>query len=428
VGALDTDVAIVGAGSAGAAVAWLCARRGLRVTVCEAGALEEAGARWAVSVPGWTFDEAGIPRPSGDELLGEDGPVVVVAGDHRVRFDHHGVLDLDGRLLCARLRAAAAAAGATLLEHARVERWDEASGHLHTAAGVLAPRFIVDASGLGGARLLGQAPPRPRDICSAAQHVHAVRDLEGARRFFAAHGAQLGDAVSYLGVAGGYSTIGLRCKGERVGVLAGSVVADGHPSAPRLLERFLEGQPWIGERLFGGARDVPLGRTADRLAIGRVAAIGDAAGQVFSTLGSGIGHELLGARALADALASGRGPEAYGVTFQRRHGGELAAFDLFRRLTQRLTIDEQARLIAAGLFSPALARCGLSQGERLPGPLPLARAALGAVRAPLLGARLARVVAGMGLLYALYRAYPADPARVAAWSRRIERVVVAALP
>lgn len=420
---MTLDLVIVGAGSAGSAVAWLCARRGLRVVVCEAGPLEAAGARWVVSVPGWTFDAAGIPRPVGDELLGDDGPVVVVAGARRVRFEGHGVLDVDGPRLCARLQAAAAAAGAELRAGVRVLGWDGA--RLHTSAGPLAPRQVVDASGLGGARLLGQPPPEPRDLCSAAQYLHAVRDAEGARRFFAEHGARLGDAVSYLGVAGGFSTVGLRSDGARVGLLAGSVPAAGRPDGPSLLERFVAEQGWIGERLAGGSRPIPLGRTLDRLAVGPVAAIGDAARQVFSTLGSGIGHGLLAARELADALAAGGGPEAYAVRYQRRHAGTLAAFDLFRRFIQGLTAAEQERLVASGLFTAAAARFGLSQGERLPGPLPLSRSLYGALRDPRLGARVTRVVLRMGLARALYLAYPAEPGRVPAWSRRVDRLFAA---
>jgi flavin-dependent dehydrogenase len=414
------DLVIVGAGPSGAAAAWLCARRGLQVRVLEAGPLEAAGTGWVVSVPGWTFDRAGVPRPTGRELLGEDGPVVVVAGQGRVRFDEHGVLDLDGRLLCARLQAAAAAAGVSFSAGVRALRWD--GERLQTSAGPLEARWVVDASGYDGARLLEQTPRAPGDLCSAAQYVHTVRDPEGARRFLASHGAGPGDAVSYLGVAGGFSTIGLRCDGEQVGLLAGSVSTEGRPSGPALLERFLAGQPWIGERLFGGQRVIPLGRPLDRLASGRLAAIGDAACQVFSTLGSGIGHGLLAARELADALAAGNGLEGYGVAFQRRHGGTLAAFDLFRRLVQRLSAAEQERLIAAGLFTAATARFGLSQGERLPGAIPLTRAALGVLRDPRLGARLTRTVAGMGLLRAIYLAYPADPRRLPAWSRRVDRL------
>ena len=64
----SVDVAIVGAGTAGAAAALLCARRGLRVLAIDRAPLERAGAHWINAVPTRLFDEAGIARPIAPEL------------------------------------------------------------------------------------------------------------------------------------------------------------------------------------------------------------------------------------------------------------------------------------------------------------------------------------------------------------------------
>jgi glycine/D-amino acid oxidase-like deaminating enzyme len=76
----SADVAVVGAGTAGAAVAAFAAERGLSVVCIERRALADAGARWVNGVAGWMFDEAGLARPSGDELIAEGGAFHLIAG------------------------------------------------------------------------------------------------------------------------------------------------------------------------------------------------------------------------------------------------------------------------------------------------------------------------------------------------------------
>ena len=64
---------------------------------------------------------------------------------------------------------------------------------------------------------------------------------------------------------------------------------------------------------FGGQRAIPLGRPHDTLASDRVALVGDAARQVFSAHGSGIGAGMVAARMLVDAIVRGAGPAEYAV-------------------------------------------------------------------------------------------------------------------
>ena len=54
------DVAIIGLGTAGSALAFQCARVGLRVLGVDARTFDEAGARWVNGVPAWTFDAASV--------------------------------------------------------------------------------------------------------------------------------------------------------------------------------------------------------------------------------------------------------------------------------------------------------------------------------------------------------------------------------
>lgn len=397
-----------------------CARHGLRVALLERGPLDEAGARWVDAVPGWTFDQAKIERPKGDELVGAGATVQLIAGHEQLRCGYDDLLEVDMRHLVARLQRDAEAAGVALLSETRAESWDGST--LSTSAGAISPRWLVDASGLAGAKLLSQPATPTLDLCSAAQQVYEVVDTQGARAFHARYGAVLGDAISMIGIAGGYSTLGLRVSGDRVGILTGSIPAAGYPSGPALLSRFVEENAWIGARVFGGSRALPLGRPHDLLADDRVAIIGDAARQTFSAHGSGVGYGLIAARLCAEALCSGKGPRAYGVAFQRRHGGTLAAFDLFRRFSQTLATPELEALVATRLLSGPIVTFGLSQGHTLPSLPALMRAAAGGLTQPRLGARLTSVLTKMGLVLGLYAAYPKRAKALPRWVRRVERV------
>jgi flavin-dependent dehydrogenase len=417
------DVAIVGAGTAGAGAAWQCAKRGMRVLCLDTRPLDEAGARWINGVPLWQLDDAGVPRPSGAELFGDDPPMHLVAGwgPERVVVAGRGVVELDMRALVARLQALARDSGVELRGGARV--LGLAGDRLETSDETVLADVIIDASGYAGVRLA----PRPfvarEHLCAAAQAVYAVTDVQAARDWFADHEVPEGDALCFAGVAGGYSILNVRLHGDTLGILTGSIPAEGHPSGQALIDRFVAEHAWIGTRQFGGARVIPIRRPFDRLAHGRVALLGDAASQVFSAHGSGIGFGLIAGRMLAEALAAGYGLGGYERTFLREHGGLLAGYDVFRRFSQRLPVADLARLMQVGLLDAESSLAGTAQ--RWPNGAALARKLEGVARAPLQAVALAQVGARMAEVAGLYRVYPGSasgwPAKL--WSRAVARIV-----
>lgn len=413
------DVAILGLGTAGAAAARACARAGLRVIALDRAPLDSAGAAWVNGVPAWAFDEAGVPRPAGLELLGADAPFHLVAGWAGPRVTVRGFLEVDMRLLAARLRRDAEEAGAALRGGARV-RGVEGDAVRCDGEDVVAD-VIVDASGLGAVNLLG-APAVPAvDLCAAVQEVRHVADRRGALDWLAANEAAEGDVLCFSGVAGGYSIVNVRVHGEEVSILTGSIPALGHASGRHLRDAFVAENPWVGEKAFGGGRAIPLGRPVPVIGRERHAAIGDAAGQVHPAHGSGIAQQLLAARDLAEALAGGGGPAAYNVRWQRRRGGVLAAADVFRRFSQTLTLDDLSALMAAGVLSPPMMVDVMQQRPSRPPPLALARALPGLARERRLLRAVLPVVGRMRAVEALYRAYPARPGRVGRWARAVAR-------
>ncbi len=414
----NVDLCVVGAGTAGAALAGHAALRGMRVLCLDRRPLDGSGAHWVNGVGRSDFEAAGIEPPQGSELRGVDRPFHLIAGrgPQRLTLRNHGVLEVDMRLLVARLQRRATEAGATLVGGVRV-RGAQGSA-VYTSEGVVEARWIADAAGLRGAGLLPSRRVPPKDICAAAQAVHRIADPEGARAFLEAHEVGEDETLCFSGVAGGYSILNVRVAHGEVGLLAGSVPAEGHVSGRRLIADFVAEHSWVGAFVFGGHRPIPLGAPQPILAQGAVARLGDSAGQVFAAHGSGIAPGMVAARMLADALADGGGPDAYAVRWMRTQGGLFAAYDLFRRFSQQLSLDQLQTLMHTGLLDEASAAAGLSQVLPRPdfalvGRLPRALAECGGSLARPLAQTVAKMTAAVGL----YKAYPQVASRRSAWSK-----------
>lgn len=416
------DVVIVGAGTAGAAAAGFLAERGMRVLCVDRRPLAEAGARWVNGVPARAFAVAGLPLPTGEEHRGGNDEFHLVAGrgPRRIVLATCDVLEVDMRLLVERLHDRARRLGATLMGETRVLGIRDTV--LETDRGAVRASWFVDASGLRGARLLDQPPVPAEHLCAAAQEVRRVADEQAARAFFARHKTPFGRVLAFAGLFGGFSVLNVRASPRHVSILTGTIPGLGHPSGRAVLDEFAAAEPWVGEVMFGGARAVPLRRPRDRLAHGRIALLGDAGCQVFPAHGSGIGPGLVAARVLADALASGAGVHGYAVTWQRRHGGVFASYDLFRRLSQTLSVADFEAMMASGLIDERMARSGMDQEMPRLGVGDLAGklAALGRTRQ--LAGRMARLAAVLAAVRVLYARYPADPAHLPAWSRAVARL------
>ena len=356
------DVVVLGTGSAGAAAAALCAGRGLSVVALERGALAEAGAQWCNAVPGWCFDDSGVPRPTAPEARGASSVHLIAGwGPERVFVSGQDVLEVDMRQLTARLQTMARDAGADLRPHTEALGLED--DVVRTTSGPVRARWVVDATGLHGASFLPQPRVHRRDLCVARQEVRQVVDPARARAWFRQHGASPDEILCFTGVAGGYSIVNVRLHGDdEVAILTGSMPGHGHASGVVLLDRFVaEHTAWIGETRFGGARPIPIRSPYGKLHHGRVAFLGDAAAQVFAAHGSGVGAQLVGARLLADTLADGGTVADYSRRWWGTYGGELAASAVFQAFSRDLTADTLGRLMRAGLMVPPLVRATMEQ-------------------------------------------------------------------
>ena len=416
------DLIVCGAGSAGAALAWMAASRGLRVLVLERRTLDRAGASWINDVPGWMFDTARIARPAGEELIATHAITLVAGFDvdaPRLTIRPKDFLGVDMRRLVDRLQESAMRAGAELRGGEHVQQIDHRAGEVvvTTGRGKFTARTLVDASGLTGIEALGKMHGTVRDVCAAAQEIYRIRDAREASAFFDRYRASEGDVTVFTGVAGGYSIVNVRRHDDRVFLLTGSVPADGVPSGKQLLDDFVGAHKWIGERERGGARAIPLSYARPTLVRGRLAAIGDAASQVFSAHGSGVGAGLVAARMVDDALARGD-LGSYQRAWQKRYGLLFATNDLFRRLTQSLAPEELRAMIGEGVLGASTLEAELAQ--RFP---PIDRSLLEAGRGlrkhPVLARKLVRVTAKIAQIAALYALVPEEGAKQDAWAERV---------
>ena len=327
------DVAVIGLGTAGAAVAAFLAEGGMRVAALDRRPPGEAGARWVNGVPAWMFQEAGVSLPEAPELRGAGQPFHLVCGmgPSRVTLRDTGVLEVDMRHLVARLQERAQRAGARLLGEVTVTRYE--GGVLETSEGPLEAAYVIDASGLGGAGLMTSTSPGPEHLCAAAQGVYEVEDLEAAQAYMTRHRVEPGDTLCFTGIAGGFSILNVRLHNGRLSALTGSIPGLGFPSGKAIMDRFVADHSWVGARVFGGSRAIPLSRPVDRLVEGNVALLGDAARQVFTVHGSGIGIGMIAARTLADTLLSGEPLDTYGVRWMRGLGALQGTYEVFRRFS-----------------------------------------------------------------------------------------------
>jgi len=426
----QVDIAVIGAGSTGAATALLCARRGLSVLCLDRASLSDAGAHWVNGVPALAFDVAGIARPRGAELLahGADFHLLAGWGPERLVLRGHDLMEVDMRRLVTRLQDEAMAAGVRFEENTRVHGFDGVS--LQTSSGAISARWIIDASGLCGARLLAHPRPAGTDICTAAQEVRRITDARAARRFCLENGVPPGATICFSGIEGGYSILNIRVElGEKPGendtvsLLAGSIPACGHCSGRAILREFMAHHSWVGDMIFGGARAIPLRRPYANLYRDNVAVIGEAACQVFAAHGSGIGAGMIAARVLADALADGRGLAGYEKDWQRLYGGLFAGYAAIRKYTQKLSVEDLTRLMQTGLMDADILADGLLQ--RMPNPTSaMSLKKLRAIfHAPDLAAQLVPVMGKMAAASLLYAGFPTTPTGRSGWFKLVNTVL-----
>ena len=294
------DVAVVGGGPAGLALAAMAARRGLSVTVLERASLPHDKACGEGVMPAGlaVLERLGmlerIPSADSGPIRGvryvqEDGSVLEGA------LPGTGGLGIRRTALSSALLEAARSAGVEVRDRTRLRSHRRTSEAmlLDTEAGQLSARVLVAADGL-------HSPLRRAEGLEIP--VRGARRF-GLRQHFLATPWTDRVEVHLSRLAEAYVT---PCGPSRVGVafLWSDGQLDGQPAIDALLERF----PFLAERLSGAPADSeprgagPFLQRARARVAERFALLGDAGGYVDAITGEGMSVALVCAESLAACL------------------------------------------------------------------------------------------------------------------------------
>ncbi len=418
----DCDAVVVGAGSSGSAAAWMLAQAGLNVVLIEERDQAAAGARWNNEIPPWMLERAGIDYRSMPEIRMLRGPFTVLGRNStgRITVDENPLCVVDMRALVAFLQASAQACGVEILDRTRAIGFEfdgerpltlqaEAVSRQKRRKRIdLRARLFVDASGMRGAvrnlipALVSTCPEVGSiDTCIAAKELCLVKDRALAQRFLDRYGLQPGEVLTFAGIDGGYSRVGILLHSDLREVELGcKTIDDGkHTTGPDWLARVKEQEPWIGKSVFGGQGRIPVRKPCDNVIAPGVALIGDAACQVYSVTGSGTGLGLCAAQLLKNAVATAPDPgaletlAAYQSSVEKQFGLQLILADIARQALQSLLEDEVDLLISSGLIQSTVIRSLLMQTLPQPSDIDFALLAKSIASMPGLGLRLLPFIA-----------------------------------
>ncbi len=301
---MGVDLAIVGAGPAGLAVAIEAAERGLTSVVIEReeAPIDKACGEGLMPRGRDRLRRLRVALPSHathpiDGIRYVDGEASVSAS-----FRQGGGLGVRRLVLSDALTTRAGTAGVELRHGVTASGWEESRDgvRLHTSSGDLDARWLVAADGLRSPmRTQAGIPVRSHAPRFGARRHYRVRPWS---RLVEVHWAP--DSEAYV------TPVGPDCVG--VALLWGE-------GSSRYDER-LEGFSALRSRLGQPAGPVrgagPFGVLARRLVRGRLILAGDAAGFLDPITGEGVGIALEGAGALAEAIARDR-PEEYERRWRR---------------------------------------------------------------------------------------------------------------
>jgi flavin-dependent dehydrogenase len=302
------DVAVVGAGPAGAAVALELARRSRSVLLLDRQAFPRGKVCGACLSRGSLEALAGM----GLGALAKDHGAVpldrleLTAWGTRVRLPLRGAAALSREVLDAALVAEAVRAGATFSPRTHATLGALVTGGRAIRARrsgevmALRARVVVAADGLAGA-LLGRSDGAHSTAGAPDSRVGVGAIFEASEADYPAHAIHM--AVGRHGYVGS-----VRLEDHRLNVAAAldpallrSVGSPGEAVASVLDEAGVPAPPGLTE--VGWSGTPPLTRRPDRLGAERVFAVGDAGGYIEPFTGEGMAWAFAGARALAPLLS-----------------------------------------------------------------------------------------------------------------------------
>ncbi|MEM2020925.1 MAG: digeranylgeranylglycerophospholipid reductase [Zestosphaera sp.] len=438
------DVVVVGAGIAGASLAYFLSGKGFKTLVIDMRSFERVGDKPCADAVGkHHFDEVNLEPPSGELLEGYVRGIDVYSPSELVKYRVLGAgyevdrIKFTKHLLRSAVDKGAEFTGSTYGVEPIVKEgfvtgvvtWSKDRGRHEIRSKVL-----VDASGVARAivRRLDQSTWPVRDDAELMDYNIAYREVRRLRRDVDEPDI-LRIYVSKRVAPGGYWWVFPYSKeGDVVNVGLGVQGGMDYPNPRDLLHEHVLTRPeYEGSELIeAGGAAVPTRRPARTLVWNGIAVTGDAAYTVNPVHGGGKGSAILASwcisQAVTQALDSGE-PSARelwsaNICFNRRYGAKQAALDIFRLFLQRLSDDD----LEYGMSRKMIKEEDLNEVS-LKGHLELSvvekgmRLLAGLTRPSLLF-KLVRVAQYMSEVKQLYMNYPESPKELDRWYARVEEI------
>jgi flavin-dependent dehydrogenase len=421
-----SDVLIVGAGTAGAYIAWRLSAMGYACVVLEKDPLDDLGkAIGPFHMEEAAFERYEIPQPEPPELLHRFARITTWSP----KFDtslavNFPTLVMDKTLFHRRLHGYAREAGAVLVEGAEVDGVLLEGGILR---GVLAggvehhARLVIDASGIQGA-VRTRMPRTPwlenqpvADDDTIFVYMETWRDVSGS----------LDDELnSFPGF------IGWCAPGPGDTRIVGTGAGGSLDAAKRRHRRMIEDLPLSGTPVGGTGGRIPYRRPPYSLVDNNFCVVGDAACMNKPFSGEGITSGFAGCdiavRAAAAALtADDLTAEAlwpYNVEYFRGQGSKFAYLTALLPALMCASVDEMELFFELPGVMTAEGARSLQEDyevrgspEALKAALPLAHALAGGRLGLVSVQRIVRMAIVGGALRALYGRYPESPIDLGRW-------------
>lgn len=427
----DFDVVIVGAGPAGCVFARDLARSGFDIALFDIATRDKVGKPIILEVDKPAFCKAQVALPKDDEVLYNPKRIRVFSPFGKQAFlyeGEHPSIAIYFDKFVERLLSEAEASGAKFFEKYEaiqpVVKGAKVCGVIfktrNTVQEVRAP-LVVDASGFNAA-LVRKLDPKlgiefednKNDIVVAENSLHDIdpKKAEDAIRCGLCADEEI---WTRLGFQGSYSTeyFYLSVKKRKAYILIGLKEENNIPPVKELISNFKKRKGFFARRLYGGGGKIRITHSLDKLVADGFMAIGEAACQVIPAHGSGVASALyaghLAAQVAAEALKSGEPTTKtlwqYAYRYQSTRGATLAAFDVNRRVLEKLTQAQIASMLESGIvcaediYSVAVPRLAISLRS-------IPKRALGFIKNPSLIAPLVKMSATIFAVINHYRKYP----------------------
>lgn len=435
------DVLIVGAGIAGASLAWHLAGKGLSILLIDSKPFTRFGDKpCGDAVSKAHFDDLGMPYPTGEQLENVIHGIKLYSPDKRTVWTVKGDgFELNSPAYVQRLTKEAMEKGVEVMDLTTAMKPIFEDGFVKGAViynrrtnqtMTVEAKVTVDATGysISLRNKLPKELPITEDIDDKDADI-AYREVTLTRDDMEDYD-YLKIYVTQQYSPGGYWWIFPKGK-NKVNVGLGIQGGMGYPPVQSFYEKYLKDiAPEVDRQklLVKGGALVPTRRPLTTMVWNGIAAIGDSAFTVNPVHGGGKGSAMISAYCVSKSILSAFEKGDFSVQslwdanlcYIEKYGAKQASLDLFRRFLQRLSDDD----INFGMNKRVLKEEDIVEASTY-GDLHMSAAekamrVLAGLSRPSLLFKLKTVADYMKRFKNLYYDYPKDPKEIMKWKARVE--------